>query len=278
MNKRFRTLKHFMRLCLFLTLGCTLTSAQTEEEGFEPRSGQAGKDVVWVPTSPELVEVMLDLAKVTPDDYLIDLGSGDGRTVIAAAKRGIKALGIEYNPQMVELSKQNAEEAGVSDKATFAEQDLFETDFSDATVITMFLLTSLNVKLRPTLLDLKPGTRIVSNTFTMEEWDADEISTLDELYVSWDTALLWIVPAKVGGTWKLPSGTLTLEQKFQMLSGTLTTGNSSIPIMDGRMRGTEISFSTEEAHYTGKVENGKIEGIVLSNGNNRTWNAVLSPE
>ena len=141
---------------------------------YQPEVGQAGKDVVWVPTPQALVDKMLEMAKVTPKDYVIDLGSGDGRTVITAAKRGSKALGIEYNPDMVELSKRNAAKEGVSDKATFMKADLFESDFSQAQVITMFLLPSINLKLRPKILDLKPGTRIVSNSFDMEEWKPDE--------------------------------------------------------------------------------------------------------
>ena len=170
---------------------------------FEPSVGQPGKDVVWVPTPDKLVEKMLDMAKVTSQDYVIDLGSGDGKTVIAAAKRGARALGIEYNPDMVELAKQNAAKAGVSDKATFMKADIFESDYSKATVITLFLLPTLNLKLRPTLLDLKPGTRIVSNSFTMEDWEADETATLSEDCASWCTALFWIIPAKVEGTWRL---------------------------------------------------------------------------
>ncbi len=278
MNTRHRILKPFMLLCLCLIISCVFISAQSADEGFQPQSGQAGKDVVWVPTSHDLVEKMLDLAEITPDDYLIDLGSGDGRTVIAAAKRGIRALGIEYNPQMVELSKQRAEAEGVSDKAKFIEQDMFETDFSDATVITMFLLTSLNLKLRPILLELKPGTRIVSNTFTMEEWEVDGSSKIDDPDLNWSNALLWIIPAKVAGTWKLPNGTLTLEQTFQMISGTLETGNESIPIENGRMRGTLMSFSAGGSQYTGSVDSGRIEGTVISKENNSTWNAVLSAD
>src|SRR5690349_14708089 len=148
-----------------------------EESAYQPSVGQEGKDVVWVPTPQALVDKMLDMAKVTPKDYVIDLGSGDGRTVITAAKRGAKALGIEYNPEMVELSKRNAAKEGVSDKASFMKADLFESDFSQAQVITMFLLPSINMKLRPKILNLKPGTRIVSNTFDMEDWKPDEDAT-----------------------------------------------------------------------------------------------------
>src|SRR5687768_11074870 len=152
---------------------------QAPAKPFEPQGGQAGKDVVWVPTPQALVDKMLDMAKVTPQDYVIDLGSGDGRTVITAAKRGARAHGIEYNPDMVALAKRNAAKEGVSDRATFAKADLFESDFSQAQVITMFLLSSINMKLRPKILDLKPGTRIVSNTFDMGEWKADETGRAD---------------------------------------------------------------------------------------------------
>src|SRR5688572_15015475 len=208
---------------------------QTGTKPFEPEVGQAGKDVVWVPTPQALVDKMLDMAKVTPQDYLIDLGSGDGRTVITAAKRGLRAHGIEYNPDMVELAKRNASTAGVGDRATFAKADLFESDFSKAQVITMFLLPSINLKLRPTLLNMKPGTRIVSNSFTMEEWQPDQSETVTDC-TSWCTAHLWIVPAKVAGTWRLPQGALTLTQEFQMVSGTL----GSTPLTGGRLRGEEI--------------------------------------
>ncbi|HEU4640653.1 MAG TPA: class I SAM-dependent methyltransferase, partial [Candidatus Binatia bacterium] len=148
-------------LCLGLSIPGAFVQAQPAPKEFQPEVGQEGKDVVWVPTPQALVDKMLDMAKITPKDYLIDLGSGDGRTVITAAKRGVRAHGIEYNPEMVELSKRAAAKQGVSDKATFAKADLFESDFSQATVITMFLLSSINMKLRPKILSLKPGTRIV---------------------------------------------------------------------------------------------------------------------
>ena len=153
-----------------------------------------------MPTPQAVVDKMLDMAKVTKTDFVMDLGSGDGRTVITAAKRGARAMGIEYNPDMVDLSKTNAKAAGVTDRATFVKADLFETDLSKADVITMFLLPSINLKLRPKILDLKPGTRIVSNTFTMEDWQADETATVtDGCSSSWCTALFWVVPAKVDG-------------------------------------------------------------------------------
>ncbi len=187
------------------------TAPAAAQKPYEPEVGQAGKDVVWVPTPQALVEKMLDMAKVTPKDFVIDLGSGDGRTVITAAKRGATAKGIEYNPDMVELSKRNAEKEGVSAKATFEKADLFQSDFSKAQVVTMFLLPTINMKLRPTILNLKPGTRIVSNSFTMEDWQADETATVDKDCTSWCTAYLWIVPAKVEGTWTMPAGRADAE-------------------------------------------------------------------
>jgi hypothetical protein len=240
----------------FVTMAWVAAHAQATTKPFEPTVGQAGKDVVWVPTPQALVEKMLDLAKVTPQDFVMDLGSGDGRTVITAAKRGAQAQGIEYNPDMVELSKKNAAAAGVTGKANFVKADLFETDFSKAQVITMFLLPSINLKLRPKILDLKPGTRIVSNTFTMEDWQPDETFSVPNPCVSWCTALLWIIPAKVQGTWKMPQGNLTLTQQFQMLTGTLGTA----AISDGKVNGDEISFTAGGTKYTGRLNGNTIQG------------------
>jgi precorrin-6B methylase 2 len=252
---RLRSLIRLTLCSVLLVVFAASASAQTDT-AFEPQVGQAGKDVVWVPTPQSLVDTMLNLAKVTPQDYLIDLGSGDGRTVITAAKRGLTAHGIEYNPDMVSLSQRNAQAEGVTAKATFAKADLFETDFSKAQVITMFLLPSINMKLRPTILNMKPGTRIVSNTFTMEDWQADQTQVAPGCEGSWCTALLWIVPAKVEGTWQMPQGALTLKQNFQMVSGTL--GDTAIT--DGRLRGEEITFRAGNTLYTGKVEGNTIKG------------------
>ena len=260
----------FLGLCLSAIPASGFTQAQPGKE-YKPEVGQEGKDVVWVPTPQALVDKMLDMAKVTPKDYVIDLGSGDGRTVITAAKRGAKAHGIEYNPEMVELSKRNAAKEGVSDKATFAKADLFESDFSQATVITMFLLSSINNKLRPKILDLKPGTRIVSNTFDMGDWKPDETGKVSGCE-SWCTALLWIVPAKVGGTWKLPQGELTLKQTFQMISGTLKNGKVITPI-SGKLNGDQITFTAGEAQYVGRVSGNSMEGTI-KRGSNGKWTAT----
>ncbi len=228
------------------------------QKPYEPTVGQEGKDVVWVPTPQALVDKMLDLAKLTPQDFVIDLGSGDGRTVITAAKRGARALGVEFNPDMVALSMKNAAAAGVSDRATFTKADLYETDLSKAQVITMFLLPSINMKLRPKLLDLKPGTRIVSNSFDMEDWQPDETATVTEDCTSWCKAMLWIVPAKVEGTWQLPKGVLTLKQQFQMVTGTL----DGAEIKDGKLRGEQLTFTAGNAKYTGRVNGNTINGSV----------------
>jgi precorrin-6B methylase 2 len=236
-----------------------LAQAQKAPAAYEPSVGQEGKDVVWVPTPQALVDKMLDMAKVTAADYVMDLGSGDGRTVITAAKRGARAFGIEYNPDMVELSKRNAEKEGVTGKATFVKADLFETDLSKATVITMFLLPDINLKLRPKILDLKPGTRIVSNTFTMGDWKADETATVDNgCNTSWCTALFWIVPAKVAGTYKVPQGDLTLKQEFQMLSGTLRTEGRTV-VVQGKVRGEDIAFTAGGREYKGRLKGKQLE-------------------
>ena len=244
--------------------------AQPAQKAFEPQVGQQGKDVVWVPTSQALVDKMLDMAKVTPSDYVIDLGSGDGRTVITAAKRGARALGIEYNPGMVEVATRNAAKEGVARRARFMKADLFETDLSEATVITMFLLPSINLKLRPKILGLKPGTRVVSNSFTMGEWSADETATVGEGCNSWCTAYLWIVPAKVEGAWKLPQGDLTLKQEFQKVSGTLTAGGKTVPLQEGKLRGNEITFRAGGVDYKGTVNGKRIDGTSASGA----WSAT----
>jgi len=242
--------------------------AQTgQKPPYEPQVGQAGKDVVWVPTPQALVEKMLDMAKVTPQDYVIDLGSGDGRTVITAAKRGATALGVEFNPDMVALSEFNAKEAGVTAKAKFVRGDIFEYDFSKANVITMFLLHSINMKLRPKLLDMPPGTRIVTNSFTMEDWEVDQSETVNDDCTSWCTAHLWIVPAKVDGTWQLPQGALTITQEFQNFSGTL----GSTEISGGKLNGSNIEFSVGGQKYTGTVDGNSMKG---TSGNGQSWTAT----
>ena len=263
-----KILRHAMAvIALSLTASATSYAQATTE--FVPEVGQAGKDVVWVPTPPELVERMLDLAQVTPQDFVMDLGSGDGRNIIGAAKRGAQSVGVEYNPDMVALSTRNAAAAGVSDKARFVEGDMYQADISKANVLALFLLPSNMLQLRQKFLDLRPGSRIVSNTFGIEGWTPDETVSLEGCS-AWCTALLWIVPAKVAGTWKLDQGDLNLTQDFQMVSGTL----AGTPIAGGRLKGDQIRFTVGATEYTGRVSGNRIEGTTQSGGQQRTWTAT----
>ncbi len=242
---------------------------------YTPEVGQEGKDVVWVPTPQALVEKMLDLAKVTPSDLVIDLGSGDGRTVITAVKRGARAIGVEYNPDMVALSYRNAEKEGVKNKVEFVNGDLFEYDFSKATVLTMFLLPDINLRLRPIILDMKPGTRVVSNTFTMGDWSPDETVSIDDESTHWNTAHLWIVPAKVEGRWKMqPAGELVLHQEFQMVSGEIVRNGKNETISGGKIKGDEITFTSGNTTYTGKIKGNLIEGSASNGQNVINWSAI----
>jgi len=277
--KALRTLGHFLlALCMLATVSACLQGQPGQQASqtkpFQPTRGQAGKDVVWVPTAQPVVDKMLDLAKVTPKDYLIDLGSGDGRIVITAARRGARALGIEYNPDMVKLSKANAAKAGVSGRATFMNADLFKTDFSKATVITMFLLPDLNLRLRPTILKMKPGTRVVSDSFYMEDWTPDETATVQDGCSTYCTALLWIVPAKVAGKWQLGGGELALAQQFQVLSGSLTLNGNNTPISDAKMTGDQIAFTAGGTVYTGRLTGNVIKGTADSGGSTSPWTAT----
>jgi SAM-dependent methyltransferase len=253
---------------LFVLLASVSAAAQTapaaEQKPFEPTVGQSGKDVVWVPTPQVVVEKMLDMAKVTPQDFVMDLGSGDGRNIIAAAKRGANGLGVEFNPDMVELSRRSAAEAGVADRAKFVQGDMYEADISKATVLALFLLPHNLNKLTPKFLDLPPGTRIVGNTFAPEGWAADETEQVGGDCTSWCTSLLWIVPAKVDGAWKTADGQLALKQEFQMVSGTLTSGGKTIEL-SGRLRGDMLMLNGNGAELSGKVAGNRIEGS-LKNG------------
>lgn len=237
---------------------------------YTPQSGQAGKDVVWIPTPQSLVDRMMEMAQLTPADYLVDLGSGDGRTVITAAKLGVRAHGIEYNPDMVEFARQAAQKEGVTGKATFVQGDIFESDFSDATVVTMFLLPSLNMRLRPILLDMKPGTRIVSNSFDLGDWQADETVDAGAACEHYCRAYKWTVPAKVAGTWRLGGGELVLRQTFQMLEGKL----GDVALTDARMVGTTIRFTAGENRYEGRVEGDRIAGTRRSPQGEAPWSAA----
>jgi SAM-dependent methyltransferase len=250
---------------LMLAIAALPASAQTQEkqEPFVPRSGQPGKDVVWVPSPPEMVNKMLEVAKVTPADYVIDLGSGDGRNVIAAAKLGANALGVEYNPDMVALSQRLAKEAGVDGKAKFVQGDMYEADISKATVMALFLLPVNLNKLAPKFLDLRPGSRIVANTFGIDGWEPDFRTTMPQGSEcdSWCDVLLYIVPAKVAGTWTLSNGgRLELTQEYQTVQGTATIGGAKHTISKGRLNGEDLTFVAGTETYTGKVKGNRIEG------------------
>jgi precorrin-6B methylase 2 len=267
--KHYKTLAIVFAVTLCFPAFAAQTAQQTQK--YEPSVGQAGKDVVWVPTPEGLVAAMLDMAKVTPSDYLIDLGSGDGRIVIAAAKRGTRALGVEFNPDMVQLSQENAQKEGVSDKASIVHADIFETDFSRATVLTMYLMPHLNMRLRPKILEMKPGTRVVAHAFTMEDWEADQTVSVEER-----TAYLWIVPAKVEGTWTWNSAPgkaeLALRQTFQKIEGTLRLDGKELPLQNAKLEGDRISFAAgvspaDRREYSGRVNGNVIAGTFKSAGN-----------
>jgi precorrin-6B methylase 2 len=245
------------------------------QQTFEPTVGQAGKDVVWVPTPPSLLDLMLDMARVTTDDFVMDLGSGDGRNIIAAARRGARGVGVEYNPDMVALSNRLAREAGVADKATFVQGDMYEADISKASVMAIFLLPTNMEKLLPSFKTLAPGSRIVSNTFGFENWDPDARDRVkDGACESWCEALLWIVPADAAGTWMLDEGTLTLTQMHQVLYGSLQGGSGSEPISRARMRGYDITFTAGDRTYTGRLAGDVLAGTVTGQGTTRTWRAT----
>ena len=263
---------------LVMALGLAVSPAYAQDatrpdKEYTPQVGQEGKDVIWVPTPQSLVERMLDMAKLTAKDIHYDLGSGDGRTVIAAAKRGAQAIGVEYNPDMVALSERAAAKEGVAGKAKFIHGDIFQIDFSEATVLTLYLLPSLNVKLRPTILNMKPGTRVVSHAFTMDDWHPDQTDSVDGR-----TAYLWIVPAKVDGTWQTATGELALKQQYQTFSGTLKTANGASAISGGKLNGTQVSFSANGVRYSGRVNGDRIDGTAqASAGGTTKWSATRAP-
>ena len=254
-------------------VACVVASASlvAQETGtFAPTLHQPGKDVQWVPTPAALVEKMLDLARLTPEDRLVDLGSGDGVFVIAAARRGARAWGIEYDRNLVEFSKRKAAEAGVESRTKFVRGDIFKTDFSDATVVTTFLLPSMNFRLRATFLAMKPGTRIVANTFGIADWTPEDTVSIEPCE-RWCKAMLWIVPARVGGTWITPKGELVIKQRFQTISGSL----GSTPI-EGKLRGEEITFTAGAATYSGRVHDAVMRVSATVDGKLVQW--VARPE
>ena len=242
-------------------------------ETYTPVPGQPGKDVVWVPTPEDTVRKMLDIARVTERDFVIDLGSGDGRNVIAAAKRGARALGVEYNPDLVALSRRAAAAAGVSDKATFVHGDMFEADISQATVLLLFLLPQHLTRLAPRFMALQPGARVVSNTYGISGWEPDE-SVRAEPCRAWCIVNLYVVPAQVTGTWQMGDGaTLTLDQNYQRLFGTLHAHGVELPLEDAWLNGAAIRFTANRVRYEGRVKGGRMEGTAIGRAK-RAWSAT----
>jgi len=259
---------------LLLLFAAAPAQAQAPAGAYQPVPGMPGKDVVWIPSPEHATEKMLDLARVTPQDYVIDLGSGDGRNVIAAARRGARAFGVEYNPDLVELSRRNAAAAGVGDRAVFAQGDMFEADLSKATVLALFLLPAHLSRLAPAFLDLKPGTRIVSNTYEIGNgWEPDE-RLRAEPCLSWCILALYVVPARAAGTWQLSSGAyLYLNQSFQRVQGRLELDGLGVSVENGRLAGEEIRFTVNRVEYTGRINGDTMEGTATGR-TPFTWSAV----
>jgi SAM-dependent methyltransferase len=270
-----KTMNFFGKM-IFLALMMSLITIRTEAQNL---------DVPYVPTPQEVVEKMLDVTNVGPDDYVIDLGSGDGRIVIAAAKRGARGVGIDLNPQRVKEANENAREAGVTDKVKFIEGNIFDFDVSEATVVTMYLLSSVNLRMRPVLLEnLKPGTRVVSHAFSMGEWEADEHIIVDNRHIYY-----WVVPASVEGTWEWTLNgkkyTMNASQEFQKIDLSLNAGNSRLNIEQAELVGDSISFSVvdvqngDKVEFVGTVDNNQISGVAqIENTHTKTtenWTATL---
>ena len=276
--KRLATFSALLALSLIFALPAAA------QKPYEPQVGQAGKDVIWVPTPDEVVERMLRMAQLTPNDYVIDLGAGDGKIAIAAAKNfGARSMGIEYDPEMAKHAQGNVQKAGVAGRARIVQGDIFVTDFTQATVITMYLLPALNLKLRPQILAMRPGTRVVSHSFTMDDWEADETSSMDGR-----RAYFWVVPANVMGSWALEvtgGGAsermeLTLEQRYQKIEGSVGLGAVQGGLRDARLRGFNISFAYVDGksvrrELNGRVSGGRMEGgFRADNGTEGRWVAT----
>ena len=268
-------MSRLLRFSLALAAAAACGAALGEAGGkpFQPTVGQPGKDVIWVPTPPTLVEKMLDMARVTSQDYVVDLGAGDGRMVIAAAKRGARSLGVEFNADMVELARRAAAAQGVAERAVFVHGDMFEADLSDATVLALFLLPHNLRRLTPKFLDMKPGSRIVSNAFPIDGWEADEVGMAEGDCGNWCSALLYIVPAKVAGAWRLPQGTLRIGQNFQRLSGELVSGATRTPLANLTLSGDRIGFTIGATYYAGRVNGDAMSGEATG-ARREQWKAI----
>jgi len=273
-------MKRTSRFAVLLAAALFAALPAAAQKPYQPQLGQLGKDVIWVPTPDEVVERMLRMAQVTPNDLVYDLGAGDGKIAIAAAKNfGARAVGIEYDPEMAKYAQDNVEKAGVAGRARIVHGDIFASDFSRATVVTMYLLPQLNIKLRPTILSMRPGTRIVSHSFTMEDWEADEISN-----VSGRRAYFWLVPANVNGGWTLESGghatELSIDQRFQKIEGAVTLAHAKAGLRNASLRGTDIRFAYVDDNgvgreFSGRVAGNRMEGSFRADdGSEGRWSAT----
>ena len=260
---RVRLVAAFLATSIATVSAVAQTKPEHGDEIFQPSVGQAGKDVIWVPTPDALVTRMLTSARVTKDDLVYDLGSGDGKIPIAAAKQfGARAVGIEYNADMAELARRNAKRAGVDNQVTIITGDIFKEDFSKATVVTMYLLPDLNLKLRPIILKMKPGTRVTSHQFHMGDWEADE-----RYSVEYRDAYLWYVPAQVEGSWTFREssgngieGTVTLAQRYQKVGGTVTVGGKTQPLLGVALQGDKLSFGFLDGDNTLRTAKATVAG------------------
>jgi len=251
-------------------LNLALASTTTPSAEYKPQVGQEGKDVIWVPTPEGLIDKMLEAAKVSDKDTLFDLGAGDGIIAITAARKyGAKSVGIEYNPEMAQFARRKVAEAGMTDKVKIITGDIFQEDFSAATVVTLYLMPHLNIKLRPILLKMKPGTRVVSNTFSMGDWEPDE-TILDQHW----RAHFWVVPAQIEGAWVMTGMEggplrLNISQSFQNIGGTLTRGGQTFNLLGAKLRGDEVKFQfttpDRKVHaFSGRLEGGRLTGTVVA--------------
>jgi precorrin-6B methylase 2 len=229
------------------------------------------QDVPYVPTSPQVVNAMLTLAEVTKDDVVYDLGSGDGRIVIAAARDfGARGVGVDSNPVRINESRENAKRENVEDRVEFHEQNLFETDISEADVIAIYLLNSVNLKLRPKFLEeLRPGTRIVSHAFDMDDWEPDTHQDVDNRDV-----YLWIVPENASGTWENNNLVLELDQEFDKVSGTISLGGQQHNITEATLKGNNLNLTAGSLEFEGEIENDQISGRIISETENVDFRAT----
>jgi SAM-dependent methyltransferase len=260
------TLPHFLLLALCLSVSFAAD---------QPKEGDPGKDVVWIASPRDMVEKMLDMARVTPQDYVIDLGSGDGRNVIAAAKRGARAVGVEYNPELVDVARRAAAAAGVADKATFTQGDMFEADISKATVMILFLIPDNLRRLDAKFRALQPGTRIVSNTYEIAGWHPEQTDRTAPC-MTWCVATLYTVPAPVAGVWRTADAELTLEQDLQLIFGNYETAGIGVRIEGGRLHGNTIQFTVNDVVYEGLVNGDTMEGIAKGR-TTHAWKATRVP-